>query len=235
MPGMEDAREIQATERVAQDGGRAKDDTMRATPEVQDRTQHGVLTLERDPRAAMLLARLGTRSIALVGMMGAGKTVIGRRLAARLGLDFVDTDQEIETAATMTISEIFQRHGEAYFRDRECRVVARVIGGGPRVVATGGGAFIHAATRAAVRSGSVSVWLKADFEVLMRRVRKRSNRPILHTPDPEGTMQRLIEVRYPVYGQADATVISSDGPQDHVVQDVITALVEGPLRGDAML
>ncbi len=191
---------------------------------------HDGLTTERDARAEALVARLGGRCIALVGMMGAGNTVIGRRLAVRLGLDFVDTDHEIELAAAMTIPEIFALHGESYFRDRECRVVARVISSGPRVVATGGGAFIHAATRAAVRSGAVSVWLKADFEVLMRRVRKRSNRPILYTPDPEGTMKRLIEARYPVYAQADATVISRDGSQDQVVEDVLAALEAGPLR-----
>ena len=208
---------------------------MRGPPEENEHGHQAVLTLDRDARAEAILAALGTRSIALVGMMGAGKTVIGRRLAARLGLEFVDTDHEIEIAAAMTIPEIFQRHGEAYFRDRECRVVARVIGVAPRVVATGGGAFIHAATRAAVRSGAVSVWLKADFEVLMRRVRKRSNRPILHTPDPEGTMQRLIDIRYPVYAQADATVISRDGSQDQVVQDILAALKAGPLRAAAEL
>ena len=183
----------------------------------------------RDRRAQGLVDRLDGRSLALVGMMGAGKTVIGRRLASRLSLDFIDTDHEIEAAAAMSIPEIFERHGEPYFRDRECRVVARLIGAGPRVVATGGGAFIHAATRAALRAGAVTVWLKADFEVLMRRVRKRANRPLLRTPDPEGTMQRLIEVRYPVYAEADVCVMSRDGPQDHVVDDVLTALEAGPL------
>ena len=183
----------------------------------------------RDARTQAIVDRLGTRSIALVGMMGAGKTVIGRRLAARLAIDFIDTDNEIEAASCLTIPEIFERHGEPYFRDRECRVVARLIGGGPKVVATGGGAFIHAATRAAVRAGAVSVWLKADFEVLMRRVRKRANRPLLQTPDPEATMRRLIDQRYPLYGEADVTVVSRDGSQDHVVQDVIAALERGPL------
>ena len=203
---------------------------MRGLTQVYDHQPQGGVTLERDQRAGALIERLGARSIALVGMMGAGKTVIGRRLAGRLGLDFIDTDHEIEAAASLTIPEIFARHGEAYFRDRECRVVARLIGGGPRVVATGGGAFIHAATRAALRAGAVSVWLKADFEVLMRRVRKRANRPLLQTPDPEGTLRRLIDDRYPVYALADAMVISRDGPQDHVVQDIIAALEAGPLR-----
>ena len=183
----------------------------------------------RDPRAQELVRNLGTRSIALVGMMGAGKTVIGRRLAARLGIEFIDTDHEIESAACLTIPEIFARHGEPYFRDRECRVVARLIAEGPRVVATGGGAFIHASTRAALRAGAVTVWLKADFDVLMRRVRKRANRPLLQTPDPDGTMKRLIAERYPIYAEADVTVMSRDGAQEHVVQDVVAALEAGPL------
>lgn len=189
----------------------------------------GGLVLERDARAQSLVDRLGTRSIALVGMMGAGKTVIGRRLAARLGIDFIDTDHEIEAAACLTIPEIFARHGEPYFRDRECRIVARLIGGGPRVVATGGGAYIHAATRAALRAGAVSVWLRADFDVLMRRVRKRSNRPLLQTSDPEATMRRLIELRYPIYAEADVMVVSRDGAQDSVVHEVITSLEHRPL------
>ena len=203
---------------------------MKGMFDVLDETPGSGAHSERDARAQAIVDQLGTRSIALVGMMGAGKTVIGRRLATRLGVEFIDTDQEIEEAACLTIPEIFERHGEAYFRDRECRIVARLIGAGPRVVATGGGAFIHAATRAAIRAGAISVWLKADFDVLMRRVRKRSNRPILYTPDPEATMRRLIEVRYPIYAEADATVVSRDGAQDHVVQDVMTALEQGPLR-----
>lgn len=185
--------------------------------------------VHRDPRVRPLVDRLGTRSIAVVGMMGAGKTVIGRRVAARLGLDFVDTDHEIESAACLTIPEIFERHGEAYFRDRECRVVSRLIGDGPRVVATGGGAFIHASTRSALRSGAVTVWLKAEFDVLMRRVRKRSNRPLLHTLDPETTMKRLIAERYPIYAEADVTVLSRDGAQEHVAEEVLAALESGPL------
>lgn len=183
----------------------------------------------RDPRAQEIVGQLGTRSVALVGMMGAGKTVIGRRLASRLGLDFIDTDHEIELAASLTIPEIFERHGEAYFRDRECRVVARLIAEGPRVVATGGGAFVHASTRAALRAGAVTVWLKAEFDVLMRRVRKRANRPLLQTADPEGTMKQLIAERYPIYAEADVTVLSRDGAQESVVQDVLAALATGPL------
>ena len=182
-----------------------------------------------DARMRQLVDRLGSRSLALIGLMGAGKTVIGRRVAARLGLDFVDTDHEIEVAACLTIPEIFERHGEAYFRDRECRVVARVIADGPKVVATGGGAFIHASTRAALRANAVTIWLKADLDVLMRRVRRRTNRPLLQTPDPEGTMKRLIADRYPIYAEADVTVHSREQAQEAIVHDIIAVLEAGPL------
>ncbi len=175
-------------------------------------------------RAVDILRHLGPRPIVLTGMMGAGKTVMGRRLAVHLGLDFVDSDLEIESAAGMSIADIFARHGEPFFRDRENRVVGRLIGGGPRVVATGGGAFIHPATRAAIKSGSVSVWIRADFDVLMRRVRKRSNRPLLRTPDPEGTLKRLMADRYPVYAEADVTVESRDCSQEIMVDHMAAAL-----------
>ncbi len=177
-------------------------------------------------RTSAILHHLGPRPIVLTGMMGAGKTVMGRRLAAHLGLDFVDSDIEIETAAGMTIPDIFARHGEAFFRDRENRVVGRLIGGGPRVVATGGGAFIHPATRAAIKAGSLSVWIRADFDVLMRRVRKRSNRPLLRTADPEGTLKRLMAERYPVYAEADVTVESRDCSQDVMVDVMVGAIAE---------
>lgn len=175
-------------------------------------------------RAARIVQYLGDRPIVLTGMMGAGKTVMGRRLAVHLGLDFVDSDIEIETAAGMSIADIFARHGEPFFRDRENRVVGRLIGGGPRIVATGGGAFIHPATRAAIKAGSISVWIKADFDVLMRRVRKRSNRPLLRTPDPEGTLKRLMADRYPVYAEADVTVESRDCSQEVMVDHMAAAL-----------
>lgn len=175
-------------------------------------------------RAAAIVRSLGPRPIVLTGMMGAGKTVMGRRLAGHLGLDFVDSDVEIETAAGMTIPDIFARHGEPFFRDREHRVVGRLIGAGARVVATGGGAFIHPATRAAIKASGVSVWIKADFDVLMRRVRKRSNRPLLRTPDPEGTLKRLMAERYPVYAEADLTVESRDCPHDVMVDEMVAAI-----------
>lgn len=181
----------------------------------------------RDPRGAPILEALRGRSLVLVGMMGAGKTSVGRRLAAVLGVGFVDADVEIENAAGMTIAEIFARHGEAYFRDGERRVVSRILGEGPKVIATGGGAFMNPTTRQRIAEGGISVWLKADAEVLMRRVRKRPNRPMLHTQDPEETMRRLIAERYPVYALADFTVVSRDGPHDVMVDMILAALVNG--------
>ncbi|MDB5596888.1 MAG: hypothetical protein JWM36_3849 [Hyphomicrobiales bacterium] len=178
----------------------------------------------RDARAINLVRRLGGRSIVLVGIMGSGKTSVGRRLAARLGLDFVDADAAIETAARMTIAEIFKRHGEVFFRDREHHVIARLLAEGQKVLATGGGAFMREDTRASIAERALSIWLKADLDVLMRRVRKRSNRPLLHTEDPETTMKRLIADRYPVYAMADCTVVSSDGPHDGVVEHILTTL-----------
>ncbi|MFO1150329.1 MAG: shikimate kinase [Alsobacter sp.] len=184
--------------------------------------------------AARVRDLLGDRSIVLVGMMGAGKSSVGRRLAARLGLPFTDADAEIEKAAKMTIPEIFASRGEAEFREGEKRVIARLLAEGPGVVATGGGAYMNAETRERVARTGVSVWLKADFDVLMRRVRKRSNRPLLQNPDPEGTLRRLIELRYPVYALADLTIHSRDVPHDVVVNEIIAAL-PGPLgpRGPA--
>ena len=175
-------------------------------------------------RAAAILGRLGPRPIVLIGMMGAGKTSTGRRLAAHLGIDFVDSDLEMESAAGMTIPEIFARHGEPYFRDRESRVVERLIGSGPRVVATGGGAFIHPATRRTIKASGFSVWIKADFDVLMRRIRKRSNRPLMRTPDPEATLKSLMAERYPVYAEADLTIVSRDCSHDVVVDEMVAAV-----------
>jgi shikimate kinase len=171
-----------------------------------------------------LRAGIGTRTIVLIGMMGAGKSTIGRRLAAFLGLPFHDADGEIEHAANMTIPEIFAQHGEAHFRDGERRVIARLLNEGPCILATGGGAYMNAQTRELIAKAAISVWLKADFDVLMRRVRKRANRPLLQTPDPEATLKGLIEARYPVYAQADLTVISRDLPHDEIVMSVCRAL-----------
>ncbi|MBK9081524.1 MAG: 3-dehydroquinate synthase [Rhizobiales bacterium] len=178
----------------------------------------------RHPRDAALVKALGERCIVLVGMMGAGKTSVGRRLAQRLGLPYADADHEIEAAAGMTIPEIFAEHGEAYFRDGERRVIARLLANGPRVLATGGGAYMNESTRAAIARAGVSIWLKADFEVLMRRVRKRANRPLLQTPDPEGTLRRLMDQRYPVYALAEITITSREQPHEMVVEAIVAEL-----------
>ncbi|MEJ0092670.1 MAG: 3-dehydroquinate synthase [Methylocella sp.] len=178
----------------------------------------------RDRRITSLTQALGSRSVVLVGFMGSGKTSTGRRLAQRLGLSFVDADVEIEAAAGMSISDIFARHGEPYFRDGERRVMARLLEDGPRVVATGGGAFLHAETRARIAERGISVWLKADPDVLWRRVRKRSHRPLLQSPDPEKTMRTLLEQRYPIYARADVTVVSRDGPHEIAVEEIIAGI-----------
>ena len=178
----------------------------------------------RDDRAVALVEALNGRSVVLVGMMGSGKTTVGRRLALRLGLPFIDVDQEIVEAAGMPIPDIFARHGEEHFRDGERRVMARVLAGGPRVVATGGGAFMNDATRARIADNAISIWLKADLDTLMRRVRKRATRPLLQTPDPVGTMQRLLSEREPIYAQADLTVYSREASHETVVEDVLSAL-----------
>ncbi|MCU4178703.1 shikimate kinase [Bosea sp. BH3] len=177
------------------------------------------------PDMADLRAALGGRAIVLVGMMGSGKSSVGRRLASRLGLPFVDADAEIETAAGMTIPEIFAQRGEAEFRDGERRVISRILATrAPLVLATGGGAFMNAETRQRVQELGISVWLKAEPEVLMRRVRKRSNRPLLQTADPEATLRRMLGDREPVYALADLTIQSSDEPHELVVGDTIAAL-----------
>ena len=172
-----------------------------------------------------LRAAIGQRAIVLVGMMGSGKSSVGRRLATRLGLPFVDADTEIETAAGMTISEIFAQRGETEFRNGERRVISRILTTrAPLVLATGGGAFMNAETRARIADLGISIWLKAEPEVLMRRVRKRSNRPLLQTADPEGTLRAMLAEREPVYALSDLTVVSRDDPHDIVVGAAITAL-----------
>lgn len=172
-----------------------------------------------------LRAALGQRAVVLVGMMGSGKSSVGRRLAARLGLAFVDADTEIETAAGMTIPEIFAQRGESEFRDGERRVISRILTTrAPLVLATGGGAFMNAETRQRIAELGISIWLKAEVDVLMRRVRKRSNRPLLQTADPEATMRRMLAEREPVYALADLTLMSRDDPHEVVVEGAITAL-----------
>lgn len=166
------------------------------------------------------------RPIVLVGLMGAGKTTVGRRLAALLHLPFIDADEEIERAAGLKVSEIFELHGEAGFRSGERRVIARLLNGPPHVLATGGGAFMNAETRALVRAQAISVWLRADLDVLMRRVEKRDTRPLLREGDPRQTMERLMAERYPVYAEADLTVDSNNGPHASAVAGVIRALAQ---------
>ena len=168
--------------------------------------------------------RLGTRPIVLVGLMGAGKTSVGRRLAEKLGIPFVDADHEIEAAAGMSIAEIFAGHGEAYFREGERRVIQRLLNGGAQVLATGGGAYMNEETRASIERHGISVWLKASLPLLMKRVLKRQDRPLLKAGDPEAIMRGLIEQRYPVYAKAGMTVESRDVQHGQMVNDVIRAL-----------
>ncbi len=173
---------------------------------------------------AEIAAALGARSIVLVGMMGAGKSTIGRRLSVRLRLPFLDADTEIEAAAGMSIPDIFEVHGEPYFRDGEARVIARLLDSGPAVLATGGGAFMREETRKRIRDKAVSIWLKADADIIMKRVRRRADRPLLRTADPEATVGRLVEERGPVYQSADITIWSRDVPHEKIVDECVEAL-----------
>jgi shikimate kinase len=178
------------------------------------------------PQEAEIMAALGTRSIVLVGMMGAGKSTIGRRLSARLRLPFLDADSEIEAAAGMLIPDIFEVHGEPHFRDGEARVIARLLDGGPAVLATGGGAFMREDTRIRIGDKAVSIWLKADADIIMKRVKRRADRPLLQTADPAATVGRLIEEREPVYRRANITIWSRDVPHEKIVDECIEALHE---------
>jgi shikimate kinase len=164
------------------------------------------------------------RPIVMVGMMGAGKSAIGRRLAQRLGLPFVDADAEIERAAGATIAEIFEKHGEAVFRDGERRVIARLLDGPVGVLATGGGAFMDTETRARIRARGITVWLKADLETLVERVSRRGHRPLLKGGDPREIIARLLAERGPIYGEADITVETGHAPTAATVERVIEAL-----------
>src|SRR5580704_7254041 len=173
---------------------------------------------------AEIAAALGMRSVVLVGMMGAGKSTIGRRLSARLRLPFLDADSEIEAAAGMSIPDIFEAHGEPHFRDGEARVIARLLDGGPAVIATGGGAFMREDTRNRIRDKAISIWLKADADIIMKRVKRRADRPLLQTADPEATVGRLLREREPIYSHADITIWSRDVPHEKIVDECIDAL-----------
>jgi shikimate kinase len=175
--------------------------------------------------AAALRERLGGRSVVLVGMPGSGKSSVGRRLAARLGLEFVDADAKIEEAAGgMSIADIFAIHGEPYFRTGEAKVIARILESGPVVLATGGGAFMSAQTRERIRRHAVSVWLKADFAVLLRRIKRKNDRPLFHNGDHEGTLRRLLSEREPLFAEADIVALSQDGPHEVTVDIIIAEL-----------
>lgn len=168
--------------------------------------------------------RLGTRVIVFVGLMGAGKTAIGRKVAQVLDLPFVDSDHEIETVSRMSVPELFERYGEPEFRALEQRVIERLLREGPRVLSTGGGAFMNPNTRAAIGESGVSVWLKADLDLLMERVAKRENRPLLKNPDPRAVMRKLMDERYPVYALADVTVETRDARREIITDETVQAL-----------
>jgi shikimate kinase len=173
---------------------------------------------------AALLGRLGSRSIVFVGLMGAGKTAIGRKVAIMLSLPFIDSDQEIESVSRMTVPELFERYGETEFRALEQRVILRVLENGPQVLSTGGGAFMNAQTREAIAAHGVSVWLKAELDLLMERVSKKQNRPLLKSADPRAVLERLMGERYPVYATADVTVPTRDDRKEVIAAEVLGAL-----------
>lgn len=200
------------------------------------------MTLDAHGRAPQplegdIIPMLNGRTVVLVGMMGAGKSSVGRRLAMRLGLPFTDADSEIEAAAGMSIPDIFALHGEGSFRSGEARVIARLLESGPQVLATGGGAYMNAETREAIRDKGISVWLKAEFPVLMQRLKRRGDRPMLQTDDPGATLKRLLGERDPIYAAADLTVESREVPHAAIVEEVVTRLRRylalGPERGSA--
>lgn len=158
--------------------------------------------------------------------MGAGKSSIGKRLATALDVPFTDADAEIEKAAGKTINDIFEEDGEDFFREGECRVISRLLRGGCQVLATGGGAFMRPETREQIAANGISVWLKADLDLLMSRVQRRDTRPLLRRDNPEKIMAKLIEERYPVYAMADVTVVSRDAPHEEIVQEIIEAVAD---------
>jgi shikimate kinase len=171
-------------------------------------------------------AALGSRNLILVGLMGAGKSSVGRLVASQLGIPFVDSDVEIERVSRMTITELFAAYGEEEFRALETRVMKRLLKNGPRVVSTGGGAFINDRTRKHIKKGGLSLWLKADLDVLWERVNKRDTRPLLKTENPKQTLENLMNARYPVYAQADVTVLSRDVRKELMADEVLKAVIE---------
>ncbi|MBN9029318.1 MAG: shikimate kinase [Rhizobiales bacterium 63-7] len=170
-------------------------------------------------------AALDGRNLILVGLMGAGKSSVGKIVASQLGIPFIDTDHEIERVSRMTIPELFARYGEREFRDLETRVIRRLLRQGPRVVSTGGGAFINERTRQHLKSGGLSIWLKADLDVLWDRVSRRDNRPLLKTENPKQTLENLMTARYPIYAEADLTVQSRDVRKELVAREILDAII----------
>ena len=179
-------------------------------------------------RAGDARARLGNRAIVFIGLMGAGKSVIGKMSAAAMQIPFVDSDQEIEKASRMSIADLFESYGEDEFRALEARVIRRLLRGGPMVLSTGGGAFMQEAVRANIRRRGLSLWLKADLDVLWDRVKRRGHRPLLKTKNPRATLSELLANRYPVYAQADLTVQSRDVAKEVIVSEVLEAIAAAP-------
>ena len=179
-----------------------------------------------ESRAPKLAGSWRTRPLVLIGLMGAGKSTIGRRLAKEIGWRFVDSDEEIEASAGCRIADIFSIHGEPIFRDLEKRVITRLLGEEPLVLATGGGAWMQEPVRTIIKQKATSVWLRAELDILTERVSRRDTRPLLETGDKREILERLMTERYPIYEQADLTVDSSHGPHDNVVERVIAALEE---------
>jgi len=181
--------------------------------------QQPPLTLAEEARAA-----LGKRNLVLIGLMGAGKSAIGRLTAQALGIPFIDSDHEIERVSRMSITDLFAAYGEEEFRALETRVIKRLLKTGPRVVSTGGGAYINERTRKHIKRGGLTVWLKADLDVLWERVNKRDTRPLLKTENPRQTLENLMNARYPVYAEADVTVMSRDVKKETMVEEVLAAV-----------
>ncbi|WP_417424319.1 shikimate kinase [Hoeflea sp.] len=195
-------------------------------------TEEQTSALEQDIAKARRV--LGHRNLVFVGLMGAGKSVIGRLVAQMLDIPFVDSDHEIERVSRMTIEELFQTYGEPEFRALEARVIKRLLKSGPRVLSTGGGAFMNDTTRAMVLTSGLSVWLKADLDILWARVSKRDTRPLLKTANPKQTLSTLLDLRYPVYAQARLTVQSRDEPKEIIAAEAIAAIARLDHRQDTV-
>ncbi|MEJ5080190.1 MULTISPECIES: shikimate kinase [unclassified Ochrobactrum] len=176
-------------------------------------------------KADMVRQLLGAKVVVLVGLMGAGKSTVGRKVATMLNLPFKDADNEIESAARMSVPELFDAYGEAEFRDLERRVILRLLEDGPMVLATGGGAYMNAETREAIAANGVSIWLNAELDVLMDRVSRRQNRPLLKNDDPRGVMQRLMNERYPIYALADVHAMTRDDKKEVIAGELIDVLI----------